>query len=167
MAQSRTTPRLKIYFLRDNDEQKWCGYVRKDEWTARFEKTDTNVAGYVLYSGRDMVQINVRQTSVSGDWALDDKYTLGAHQTFVQLDRDLGYFSENERVKERYRFTNGCATLVSRSASNLATQKPLLAARSIDAYGTWPISTSTRDLAFQSLLAAATDIPRKGSFCVE
>jgi hypothetical protein len=74
----RTTS--SVYFLRDNAEQRWCGFASKLEWSSHSQKADVNVMGYIDYAENRMTQINVRMLSVSGDWALEDKYVMDLNQ---------------------------------------------------------------------------------------
>ena len=156
----------EIFFLHDADEHQWCGYANKDNWTSHFQREDVDVMGSLMYSNRRITQINMRQISASGDWALDDEYTLNPSQNLQQLKRDLGYFSENERVLESFRIRDGKAVLISRSASNLTTHKPSSSSRPIDAFGSWPIITKVTDFPFQSLLQAIGEVRSKGSYCL-
>jgi hypothetical protein len=162
----RGTANQVTYILHDDSQNRWCGYSSKERWTTEFREVEADTLGYVERSQGRISQINLRETAITGDWVVDDTYTVSATEQLIELNRTVSYFSENEQRRQRFSIRDRKATLIYGEIFDLNTGKPLQSPRLNTKFDKWPMFVRFSDLPFNALLSRLDEIQNKGISCV-
>ena len=155
-----------IYVLLDGSRSRWCAYASKDRWAAKTEQVGPDMLGYLEYRHDRLQRINLRVAADTGDWIVDDSYTVDQIGQLVGLSRVIRYFSERELRSERFAIQGGKARLIEQSYKDVYTGRPLQLPRLNKTFDSWPMYLSKEGLPFVALLPRKAETKRAGEFCV-
>ncbi|MEO5923981.1 MAG: hypothetical protein ABIR70_09155 [Bryobacteraceae bacterium] len=91
-----------IYFQRDDSNQQWCGYTSESDHKAKVKQTRPDLEGTATYLNNRLSKLVVfRVGSESGDWSVEDEYTLDKNGNIQALKRKIVSFPDDV-IEERY-----------------------------------------------------------------
>jgi hypothetical protein len=108
-GRSSKPPDLEIFIIRDDQHQQWCGYKNRSESRAEAERLKAMVVVGVEYSGVNISTVHVTEGDESGDWNVDDRYSLDKRGMLQSLSRVIDNFSIGITQDEIFRMRNGRA----------------------------------------------------------
>ena len=153
-----------LYLLFDESRSEWCGYRDIAEWT-RHSRIAVSTILVIIRSPDAPGEIGVQQRTPTGDWIVDDRYTIDRASNLTGLTRMLVYFSEDARKESVYRIAGGRAALVSSAATSLATGARLALPPAIDQYDDWPVITDIKKFPFSFFLSTWTKHNTVSGYC--
>ena len=162
----QTTTDRVVYILHDEAKHSWCGYLNKEQWTSDLGRADADITGYLEYSQARLSQVNLREAAVTGDWVVDDKYTVSPKGELTELKRVISYYSENEQRRQQFDLREGKGKLVDSSIIDLKTGRPLEVPRLNSKFDTWPLFVRFTDFPFKALLRQVDKAQSTGVHCV-
>src|SRR5438105_1126583 len=99
----------KLFFIRDDSGQKWCGYASESESKAEAHRLHARVEGEVDYVNDRVSAIVSLQSAESGDWEVEDRYTLDKSEKLQTLLREITALIENVKEEQRFLVQDGKA----------------------------------------------------------
>ncbi len=167
MAQNgaRRPMEKRIYVLQDETHRLWCGYATESRFRVQVQTLKAPIVGTIDYSGGRVVAISLTQTDETGDWAVNDEYTLDAAGDVLTLRRKTNIIPEDISEEQAFRVSNGKATLRSSAYRLLSSGMPT--DKRVDWFEPPSVIMKLRDFPFTSLLTVSRqDMLRVGGTCV-
>jgi hypothetical protein len=106
----------EIFLVEDRQHHQWCAYASKSDSRSEAERLKAMVVVGVDYSKGRISAMHVTQWDESGDWSVDDKYSLDQNQKLRTLSRVTDNFSLGITQDQLFQMENGKA-IRERSAS--------------------------------------------------
>ena len=102
--------------------------------------------GYIVYDNANLVKLDILNFGRTGDWVVEDVYTVAAHNKAEGIDRSITYWSEREQKREKYSVRGNVARLESASAVDMTTGKDLPLPRPLDSMMKWKPEANIKKL---------------------
>jgi hypothetical protein len=96
-----------LYFLIDDSHQQWCGYTREADYEAKAEHARPDLEGRAVYLNNRLSKLVVFQGSVSGDWSVEDEYTLDKSENIQTFRREIVNLSHDVKEERNFLIRNG------------------------------------------------------------
>ena len=150
-AAQSTTQAREMFIINDSQHERWCAYRNKGESRSESQRMDSTVVAGVLYGDDGRVAtVHVTEGDESGDWSVDDRYSLDKSGNMMALSRVIDSFILGITEEERFRIYGGKATrvsVVSRASRTGQSAQPLTGdylpdvpvITSVQSFPFWPI----------------------------
>jgi hypothetical protein len=156
-AAQSTTQTREIFIINDNQHARWCAYKNKAESRSESQRMDSTVVAGVQYGSDGRVAtVHITQGDESGDWSVDDRYSLDKSGNITALSRVIDSFTLGVTEEERFRIYKGKATrvsIVSRASRTGQSAQPLTGdylpdvpvITNVESFSFWPIVRDKRN----------------------
>ena len=99
----------EMFLVEDEPRQRWCGYASRKLSRSEAERLKGEIVVGVEYSGDRVSALHVTRWDESGDWRVDDKYSLDKNQRLQALMRVTDNFSLGITEDQLFQIKNGTA----------------------------------------------------------
>jgi len=124
-AQDTLTRGASRFLLLDTRSSEWCAYTEHGRWRADVEAVNSPVVATVAYSNRrHPTVITVTEESESGDWMVDDIYSLSPSGQVQTLKRTISMLPGDLQIEQWYAFKEGKPVMQSAVQRSLSQHKP-------------------------------------------
>lgn len=154
-----------VYFLEDPSGMQWCGYASRVRMEQQTQTLMAMVNGAADYRGRRLSTIKVSESDETGDWAVNDEYTIGPRGNVQTIRRTINIIPEDNSEEQLFDVRDGKIIKRKDSRRELRSGKPtektvdwFQPPRLISAVDSFPFSVLITTLK-QSVLS-------KGELCV-
>lgn len=96
-----------IYFLKDDLHERWCGYASESRFKTEVQLLRAQVVGKTDYMNGRVSVVHVTITDESGDWAVNDDYTLDNNQNVRSLKRTINILPEDTSEEQLFVMEKG------------------------------------------------------------
>lgn len=153
LAQVRPSPisDREIFLVEDPQSRRWCGYSSKSASKSEAERLNAMVVVGVENTNGLISTVHVTEWDESGDWSVDDTYSLDKKQKLQTLLRVTDNFSLGITQERQYRIENGEAVMKSSRSRAGRTGTPI-ADLSSDDLPDVPITSDLRSFPFWPLI---------------
>jgi len=126
IAQDKPKPDTgrEVFLVRDHRGQQWCGYQNRLESKDQAERLDALIIVEVKYVNNRVSTVYVTENAESGDWRVEDKYSLDEGEMLQSLSRGIENFTLGITQKELFRIQRGEAIKQSSNSRASGTGKP-------------------------------------------
>jgi len=154
-----------LYFLKDELSQQWCGYSSETEFKAQVQERSAYVVGGADYADGHIVAVRFTQADDTGDWTVNDEYTLNTYGNITSLKRMIHIVSDDSSEEQRFIIKNG--KVVPKSSVLRKLHLGSASQKSVSGFDAPRVITTTTDFPFWELMGSKGDaVWSKGSVCV-
>jgi hypothetical protein len=154
-----------VCFLKDDAHQQWCGYSSEAKMKDQVQPLNALVLGCAKYVNGHVSVLRITETDETGDWAVNDEYTLNNAEKIVTLKRTINILPGNTSEEQLFIIENGKAAKQGSVYRELRTGRATQ--RSADWFQPLPVFTDKQAFPFSSLLIGKRfDVWAKGKVCV-
>ena len=154
----------KVFFLEDVAAKQWCAFRDESAWRAAVQNARSMQVGVLIYSNNRLSQVDVTEEDETGDWAVNDRYSIDDRGRIARLSRTINVIPGDRSALQRFSIRDGKAKLAKTISKQLRTGKTL-----IDPAAVWlpqsQVTTNTKKFPFSALLESRR-IKTAGKFCV-
>jgi hypothetical protein len=147
-AQSSTSAGDKVSLLENPQTHESCAYRDDSEWMSDVESLIARDLGRLMYSRGVLKEILITHQDETGDWSVEDRYTLSGEGSLEKLSRRIEILSGDRSVREVYSMRNGRAVRQSRGLWVISTNRPVSSLGYATVPPQLPIETQLRQLPF-------------------
>ena len=144
----------EIFLVENGNRLQWCAYASKSDSEIDRKVLNAMSVASVKYTNGRISAAEVTEWDESGDWNVDDEYTIDGSGTIQALTRTIDNFTEGITQEEKYKIQNGKATKEKSSAKDRRNGQPAEELSSYD-FPTLPIITTVRGFEFFPLISDA------------
>lgn len=145
-----------LYFLRDDHDKRWCGYADKSRLEAQVRSLGAMVVGGVDYTNGRVTTVDITEEDETGDWAVNDEYTLDENERMRTLKRTINIIPGNTSEEQVFRVQGGKAIKLRSTYRDLRTGKPTNSRA--DWFEPSPVITSLQAFPFWMLIATKRQV---------
>jgi len=154
-----------VYFLKDDAHQEWCGYASEARFRALIQPMQAMVVGRVDYTEGRVSAVLVTEEDETGDWSVNDEYSLGQDGRVRALKRTINVIPEDVREVQEFTIRNGKAYRTGDSYRELSSGKPT--ENRADWFEPPPVITSLENFPFFGLVVGKQNsVWTSGEACV-
>ena len=154
-----------LYFLKDNTHRQWCGYGNESQFKAQIQSVGAMVVGRVDYTNGHVSAVHVTQADETGDWAVNDEYSLDDHEKIRTLKRTINIIPEDTSEEQLFLISNGKAIKRRSIYRELRTGKQTQ--KSVDWFESPPVITDLPAFDFSALVVGKRQaVWSNGEACV-
>ena len=139
----------KVYFLKDDSHKQWCGYSSESLLKTQVQVLMAMVVGAVDYKDDRVSAVHVTEVDETGDWAVNDEYTLDANE-IQSLKRTINIIPEDNSEEQLFRISNGKAIKQQSTNRELRTGKPTQ--NTVSWFKSPPVITEIKAFPFATLI---------------
>jgi hypothetical protein len=154
-----------IYFLRDDARRQWCGYASQSRFKAQVQPLRAEVFGKVDYRNSRVSRVYVTETDETGDWAVNDEYSVDDDGKLRTLKRTINILPEGTSEEQLFAMENGKANRRRSTYHELRSGRPT--EKHVDWFEAPPVIASPQEFPFFALIAGKQQsIWSGGEVCV-
>jgi hypothetical protein len=113
----------KLFLAEDSQHQRWCAYVEESAWKSAVRSLSSLRVATAEFANDHLTALNFSQEDEAGDWAVFDRYSLGADGRPNRLERTINILPGNRRIKRVYLIEEGASRVLSTVTLELSTGK--------------------------------------------
>ncbi len=154
-----------IYFLKDDSHKQWCGYASESRFKAQIQALAAMIVGGADYSDGRVSTLHFTETDETGDWAVNDTYTLNESGVPESLKRTINILPEGTSEEQFFLIQNGKAIKQRSTYRDLSTGKPTQ--KRVDWFKGPPVMTKLETSPFSTLIGSKRmEVMSKGETCI-
>jgi hypothetical protein len=154
-----------VYFLKDEVHRQWCGYARESQLKAHIEAVRAMNLGKTDYKNDRVVAVRVIEGDETGDWEVQDEYTVDGAGRIRTLKRTVNIVPEDTREEQDFLITNGKVTQRRSTRRELRTGKRTQ--KRVEWFQAPPVVTRLQNFPFSELIFAKRQaVWSTGQVCV-
>lgn len=154
-----------IYFLKDDASKQWCGYASESKFKDQIRLLRALDVGAADFQHFSLSTVHWTQTDETGDWAVNDEYSLNNKQEIRTLNRTINILPE--RLSEEQSFIIRDHTVIQQSDEHYELGTRQTTQKSVDWFKAPPVFTEVRYLPFSPLIVSKkSEIWSKGVACI-
>lgn len=154
-----------LYFLKDDSHMQWCGYATEARLKDQVQSLMAMVIGGAEFANGRLSTVKITEADETGDWAVNDEYTVGADGKIRSLRRTINIIPEDNSGEQRFVVKDGRAIKQSDIHHELRTGKPTQ--NSVDWFKAPPVTTEVTSFPFFTLITSKKHVVwSTGEVCV-
>jgi len=154
-----------IYFLEDESHMQWCGYANESRFKAQVQSLMAMVIGGADYTSGRLSTIHVTEADQTGDWAVNDEYTLGVDGRIRSLKRTINIIPEDNSEEQLFVVKNGKAIKQRSVHRELQTGRPTK--NTVNWFHASPVITEIKAFPFSALITEKQeDVRSAAEVCI-
>jgi hypothetical protein len=118
-----------VYFLKDDSHKQWCAYASESRFKAQIQSLRALVVGGADYADGRLLTIRLTETDETGDWAVNDEYTVNGSGKIQTLKRTVNILPEDSSEEQLFVIEKGSAvkqrSVYHELRTGKVTQKPV------------------------------------------
>jgi hypothetical protein len=160
-----TTEGKTVYFLKDSAHKQWCAYASESQLRTQVQSLRAMVVGGVDYVGGRVSAVHVTQSDETGDWAVNDDYSVDEAGKIQRLRRTINILPEDNSEEQVFLLASATPFLQSSTHRELRTGKPTQ--KTVGWFHAPPVVASLRAFPFAALIGGGRqDAWANGTACV-
>jgi hypothetical protein len=145
--------------------RQWCRYARQSELKAHIRAVRAMTVGNVEYKNGRVFTIRVIEQDETGDWEVQDEYTVDGAGRIRTLKRTVNIVPEDTREEQDFLITNGKVTQRRSTRRELRTGKRTQ--KRVEWFQAPPVVTRLQNFPFSELIFAKRQaVWSTGQVCV-
>jgi hypothetical protein len=140
-----------LYFLKDDTRKEWCGYASEHRLRSAVQPLRAMVVGAADYTDGRVSAVHITEVDETGDWAVNDVYTLDENERIATLTRTINIIPEDTSEEQIFRMRDGKAIKQRSTYRELRTGNPTR--NTVDWFEPPPVVTNTDTFHFWALIA--------------